>query len=575
MSLAAEDTPYRRRRPPPAGEPAARERPSEADYRKRSTSARSPARGASYAAGFALSFATGLIRNLAAPRAAAPAPSARPSRTTRPSRPAMRAHPPVRRRPGAPPPRPQAKGPQAKGQAKLAAPPAAGPFGAVLNWLRRKRDAWRAWLEGLIATFSKRGDGVFEYALVTLAYWGLTITDGAIRMLILFQVYLMGYSAMQIASLFLFYEVFGVLTNLFGGWIGANFGLRVTLFGGLGIQVAALGMLALLNPAWPTWLVIGYVMVSQALSGIAKDLTKMSSKSAIKAVVPKDADATMYRWVSLLTGSKNALKGVGFFVGALLLTVAGFNLSLLIMAGGLLFTLTALWRHLPDDLGRTKQKAKFTSMFSMDRRINILSAARFFLFGARDVWFVVALPVYLAAVFGWSPMVVGAYLALWTIGYGIVQSLAPKFIAAKPGEAPKGYTVFLWSAILTAVPVAIALGAGVFPGFSLVAGLAAFGVVFAINSAVHSYMIVHYAESEKVAMTIGFYYMANAGGRLAGTVLSGLVYQYAGGIVACLWLSAVFVGSAALISTGLILPEERRALGPPKANKGALAPLPA
>jgi Major Facilitator Superfamily len=571
MSLAAEDTPYRRRRPPPPGETGARARPAEASYRKRPVA--TSARGASYAAGFALSFATRLIRNLAAPRAVAPPPSSKPAR---PARPAMRAaaHP-ARRRAGAPPPRLRAKGKARPAPTRPARP--ASAFGAILDWLRRKREAWSERLRGLIATFSNRGDGVFEYALVTLAYWGLTITDGAIRMLILFQVYLMGYSAMQIASLFLFYEVFGVLTNLFGGWIGANFGLRVTLFGGLGIQVAALGMLALLNPAWPTWLVIGYVMLSQALSGIAKDLTKMSSKSAIKAVVPKDADATMYRWVSLLTGSKNALKGVGFFVGALLLTVAGFNLSLLIMAAGLLFTLTALWRHLPDDLGRTKQKAKFTSMFSMDRRINILSAARFFLFGARDVWFVVALPVYMAAVFGWSPMVVGGYLALWTIGYGIVQSLAPKFIAAKPGETPKGYTVFLWSAILTAVPVAIAiaLGAGVFPGFSLVAGLAAFGVVFAINSAVHSYMIVNYAESEKVAMTIGFYYMANAGGRLAGTVLSGLVYQYAGGIVACLWLSAVFVGSAALISTGLTLPEERRALGPPGGGQTAFSPAPA
>jgi MFS family permease len=579
MSLAASEPAYRRRRPAPnptSPSPTSGERRSEASYRKRpgASSGASPARGASYAAGFALSFAGRLIRNLAAPRPAPPEPPARASKPPPRAQRLAAAQKAARRQPAPPPRRPHAKA-----AAQPAAPPArpAGLLGAVRDWLRRKREAWTDKLSSLIAAFSKRGDGVFEYALVTLAYWGLTITDGAIRMLILFQVYLMGYSAMQIASLFLFYEVFGVLTNLFGGWIGANFGLRVTLFGGLGIQVVALAMLALLNPAWPTWLVIGYVMVSQALSGIAKDLTKMSSKSAIKAVVPKDADATMYRWVSLLTGSKNALKGVGFFVGALLLTVAGFNLSLVIMAGGLLFTLTALWRHLPDDLGKTKQKAKFTSMFSMDRRINILSAARFFLFGARDVWFVVALPVYLAAVFGWSPMVVGAYLALWTIGYGVVQSLAPKFIAAKPGEAPKGYTVFLWSAILTAVPaaIAVALGLGASPGFWLVAGLAAFGVVFAVNSAVHSYMIVHYAESEKVAMTIGFYYMANAGGRLAGTVLSGLVYQYAGGIVACLWLSAMFVGAATLISAGLTLPEERRALGPPFGGQRLMAPAPA
>lgn len=571
MSAVPHETPYRRRITPPS-DSAPRDRRHEHSYRRRpGATGPSAASEASYAAGFAIAFATKLVKSLVGtkPKVEEPPPTPAPSRGARTS-------PSHARRPT----RPTMRGPQPKAPLNITppkpAPPAdlgsiGGLMRAALDWLRRKHEAIRERLRALVAALSSGGDGIKEYALVTLAYWGLTITDGAIRMLILFQVYLMGYSAMQIASLFLFYEVFGVLTNLFGGWIGANFGLRVTLFGGLGIQVVALAMLALLNPAWPTWLVIGYVMASQALSGIAKDLTKMSSKSAIKAVVPKDADSTMYRWVSLLTGSKNALKGVGFFVGALLLTVTGFNLSLLIMAAGLLFVLTSLWRHLPDDLGRTKQKSKFTSMFSMDRRINILSAARFFLFGARDVWFVVALPVYMAAVFGWSPMVVGAYLALWTIGYGIVQSLAPKFIASKPGEAPKGYTVFLWSAILTAVPVviALALGAGILPGFSLVAGLAVFGVVFAINSAVHSYMIVNYAESEKVAMTIGFYYMANAGGRLAGTVLSGLVYQYAGGIVACLWLSAVFVGSAALISTGLSLPEDRRAIG--SARQGQLA----
>jgi hypothetical protein len=272
----------------------------------------------------------------------------------------------------------------------------------------------------------------------------------------------------------------------------------------------------------------------------------------------------MYRWVSILTGSKNALKGVGFFVGAVLLTLTGFTLSLLIMSAGLAYLLFALWRHLPADLGRTKEKAKFKSMFSFDRRINILSAARFFLFGARDVWFVVALPVFMAAVFGWSPVLVGAYLALWTIGYGIVQSIVPKFIAARSGETPKGYTVYFWALVLAAVPVAIALAlsAGIFPALSIAGGLAIFGVVFAINSAVHSYMIVHYAESEKVAMTIGFYYMANAGGRLIGTILSGLIYQVAG-LVGTLWVSAIFVGTSAVISTGLVFPERRAALPAP------------
>jgi hypothetical protein len=514
--------------------------------------AASVATKASYAVGFGLSFAAGLLRGLVRPTrstvAERPAPAPRPA-----------ARAPVRRqwpRPVSGPAVPI--GDVSAGPAPSRQPSLLGDiFRRARDWVRDRLERMSAGLRSLIATLSSRSDGLWHYAVVTLAYWGLTITDGAIRMLVLFQFYLMGYSAFQIASLFLLYEIFGVITNLFGGWIGANFGLRVTLFGGMGIQIVSLAMLALLNPAWPGWLAVGYVMVSQALSGIAKDLTKMSSKSSIKAVVPKDADATMYRWVSILTGSKNALKGVGFFVGAVLLTVTGFAPSLVIMSVALAYLMHSLWRHLPADLGRSKDKAKFTSMFSFDRRINILSAARFFLFGARDVWFVVALPVYLAAVFGWSPIVVGAYLALWTIGYGVVQSIVPKFIAADKGETPKGYTIYFWALVLAAVPaaIALALSAGIFPALSIAGGLAVFGVIFAINSAVHSYMIVHYAESEKVAMTIGFYYMANAGGRLIGTVLSGLIYQIAG-IVGTLWVSAIFVGVSALIAAGLALPEK-------------------
>jgi hypothetical protein len=435
----------------------------------------------------------------------------------------------------------------------------------LLAWVRFRAAGRIAGIDRSANLSITRQYGAREYALVTIAYWGITVTDGAIRMLVLFQFYLMGYSAFQIASLFLLYEIFGVITNLFGGWIGANMGLRVTLFGGMAIQILSLVMLALLNPAWSTGFVVAYVMVTQALSGIAKDLTKMSSKSAIKVLIPQGADAMMYRWVSLLTGSKNALKGVGFFVGALLLTLMGFNLALLAMGTGLSALLAALWGHLPGDLGKTRQKQKFKSMFSMDRRINVLSAARFFLFGARDVWFVVALPVYLSATFGWSPIVVGAYLALWTIGYGIVQSLAPKFVAAKKGETPKGYTLVFWAAVLAAVPaaIALALAAGMAPGLSIVGGLAVFGVIFAINSAVHSYMIVYYSESEKIAMSIGFYYMANAGGRLIGTLLSGWIYQVAG-LTGCLWVSAIFVGTATLISIELSLPAETRRLPRPE-----------
>lgn len=420
-----------------------------------------------------------------------------------------------------------------------------------LRAIEKIRD-WIASAQTKLKTLSKEGGGIFQYAIVTAAYWAFTVTDGAIRMMVLFQFHLLGYSAFQIAALFLFYEIFGVVTNFVGGWIASRMGLKFTLFGGTAIQIVALLMLAVISPSWSVGFLVTYTMISQALSGIAKDLTKMSSKSAIKSVVPKDADPALYRWVSLLTGSKNALKGVGFFVGAFLLTIAGFSGSAFILAVGLTAILCLLPKYLPNEIGKAKTGTKLTSMFALDARINILSAARFFLFGARDVWFVVALPVYMTTVLGWSPMLVGAYLALWTIGYGIVQALAPRFVSAKNGATPNGYNVMFWAAVLAAVPAAIAAALAVgFPATaSITIGLAIFGVIFAINSAVHSYMIVHYADSEKVAMTIGFYYMANAGGRLAGTVLSGGVYLVTG-IQGCLWVSALLLVIAAIVSARL------------------------
>ena len=389
-----------------------------------------------------------------------------------------------------------------------------------------------------------------NYCLVTAAYWAFTLTDGALRMLVLLHFHERGYSPLQIASLFLFYEFFGVVTNLVGGWVGARVGLNVTLWCGLGLQVVALGMLALLSPAWPLTVSVAYVMAAQALSGIAKDLTKMSSKSAIKLLVPEGASGTLFKWVSLLTGSKNALKGVGFFLGGLLLSLLGFVPALLGMAGALLAVLVATFLSLSWGIGKAKAKVKFTQIFSKTPEVNVLSAARFFLFGSRDVWFVVGLPVFLQSTLGWSFMAVGAFLALWVIGYGIVQSLAPALLRrAWKGQAPQGAAAQFWAFVLAGVAAAIALGlqVGYPPEPVLIGGLAVFGIAFAINSAVHSYLILAYTDGDKVALNVGFYYMANAGGRLAGTVLSGLVFQ-SYGLVGCLWASVALVLAAGLIS---------------------------
>jgi MFS family permease len=397
-----------------------------------------------------------------------------------------------------------------------------------------------------------------NYILVTLAYWGFTITDGALRMLVLLYFDSIGYTPLQIASLFLFYEIFGVITNFLGGWIGSQLGLKVTLYTGIGLQVFSLLMLSGLNPNWAEWVAVGYVMVAQAFSGIAKDLTKMSSKSAIRLVVPQEAQSSLFKWVAVLTGSKNALKGVGFFVGSVSLAAFGFINALLIMAGGL-FLIMFTGLMLPSGMGKIKSKVRFNQIFSKSKEINILSAARFFLFGSRDVWFVVGLPVFLRGTLKWSFYQVGGFLACWVIGYGVIQFLAPMVMQKfGSGQPPKSKTIQFWTFTLTAVPAAIAMALqlGIPGNIAIIGGLLVFGVVFAFNSAVHSYLVLAFTDDDKVALNVGFYYMANSGGRLAGTVLSGLVFEYFN-LVGCLWTSMLLVLAAGLVS--LKLPDPKPA----------------
>ncbi len=389
---------------------------------------------------------------------------------------------------------------------------------------------------------------VRQYLLVTGNYWAFTLTDGALRMLVVLHFHTLGYAPLEIAALFLFYEIFGVITNLIGGYLGARVGLNRTMNIGLAIQVIALVLLTVPS----AWLSIPLVMGAQALSGVAKDLNKMSAKSSIKLLVPGNQQGTLYKWVAILTGSKNALKGVGFFLGGLLLATAGFRGAMLIMAGALaciwLFSIIMLKK----DLGKASAKPKFRELLSKSRAINILSAARMFLFGARDVWFVIALPVYLSSTFGWSFWLVGGFMATWVIGYGIVQSAAPLITRRKDGRVPDGRVAMFWALLLAGLPAAIALGMDTqWPTQAVVViGLLVFGVVFAVNSSLHSYLIVSYAKADGVSLDVGFYYMSNAMGRLIGTVLSGWVYQ-AYGLQACLWVSSAFVAMAALISMGL------------------------
>lgn len=390
--------------------------------------------------------------------------------------------------------------------------------------------------------------GLRQYLVVTGNYWAFTLTDGALRMLVVLHFYQLGFSPLAIASLFLFYELFGVITNLVGGWLGARIGLNNTMNIGLLLQVVALSML--LVPA--SMLTVIWVMAAQALSGIAKDLNKMSAKSSLKLLLPDDAQGTLYKWVAILTGSKNALKGVGFFLGGWLLAQLGFAGAVGTMAAVLAVIWLLSLLLLKKDLGKSQFKPKFKDLFSKSSAINRLSAARLFLFGARDVWFVIALPLALASEYQWGQSQIGSFLALWVIGYGAVQAFAPIISGHKTGKVPSAAAAMRWAGALCLIPLLISAGMHYSPAplWVLLGGLLLFGAVFAINSALHSYLIVSFAGRDGVSLDVGFYYMANALGRLVGTVLSGWLYQSAG-LAACLAISSVFLLLTVLISAQL------------------------
>ncbi len=394
--------------------------------------------------------------------------------------------------------------------------------------------------------------------MVTAAYWGFTLSDGALRMLVLLHFHALGYSPLELATLFLLYEVMGMVTNLIGGWVGSRLGLNFTLYLGLALQVCALMLLSLLDPLWTKDFSVLYVLLVQGLAGVAKDFTKMSAKSALKLIVPPEEEGgkegTLFKWVALLTGSKNTLKGIGFFLGGFLLSLVGYAHSLYLMAAVLAGVLILCPLVLPAGFGQLKSKVKFTALLSKSRDINILSAARLFLFGARDVWFVVGLPLFLYDIAGFSFTATGTLMAAWVIGYGFVQAAAPGIL--RGNQDPRG---LFWVILLALIPFAMAVLEVTPLDFTIVvlAGLALFGVIFAVNSALHSYLILKYSERDHVALNVGFYYMANAAGRLVGTILSGLSYQW-GGITACLITSGIMLVVAAFFT--LFLPGPAKVL---------------
>jgi predicted MFS family arabinose efflux permease len=406
--------------------------------------------------------------------------------------------------------------------------------------------------------------GARNYAIVTAAYWGFTLTDGALRMLVLLHFFHLGYSPFVLSFLFLLYEAAGIAANFIGGWLATRFGITRMLTVGLSTQIIGFLVLSALSPDWTAAASVAWVVMAQGICGVAKDLTKTASKSAIKVAEKEaraeDAEGRLFRWVAWFTGSKNAMKGLGFFLGGVLLQVAGFRLSLWLMALMLAVVLLGVVWSLPPMMGKSKASSSARELFGKSRGVNLLAAARIFLFGARDVWFVVGVPVFLYAN-GWTFTMVGGFMALWTIFYGLTQASAPAVIKrSADGLTAEVPAARLWSALLALVPViiilALAANTPVRPDIILVAGLAVFGAAFAINSSVHSYLILAYAGSEKAAEDVGFYYAANAAGRFTGTLLSGMLYQW-GGLTACLAGSAIML-ALCFVAT-MMLPLSREA----------------
>jgi predicted MFS family arabinose efflux permease len=400
--------------------------------------------------------------------------------------------------------------------------------------------------------------GARNYAIVTAAYWGFTLTDGALRMLVLLHFFRLGYSPFTLAFLFLLYEAAGVAANLIGGWLAARYGITRMLAVGLTTQILGFLLLSGLSPDWTAAVSVAWVVLAQGVCGVAKDLTKTASKSAIKvaeaSAKAEDSEGRLFRWVAWFTGSKNAMKGVGFFLGGLLLEFLGFRGALWAMAAMLALILLGVVTSLPAMMGKAKASRSARELFAKNRGVNLLAIARVALFGARDVWFVVGVPVFLYAS-GWTFIMVGTFLALWTIGYGLVQAAAPAFVRRSPdGLSSEVPAARLWSLGLAVIPFAIAGllagGIGLRADLLLVAGLSLFGFAFAVNSSLHSYLILAYAGSEKAAEDVGFYYAANALGRFGGTLLSGLLYQW-GGLGACLVGSGLMLAVCCVMTLAL------------------------
>lgn len=394
----------------------------------------------------------------------------------------------------------------------------------------------------------------FSYLVVTASYWTFMLSDGALRMVVLLHFHQNGFSPIQLAYLFLFYELAGIFTNLTAGWLASKFGLKFTLISGLIIQILSLYLLSQLNQNWSQGFSVFYVLIVQGLSGVAKDLTKMSSKSAVKLLAPEN-NMSLFRWVAVLTGSKNTIKGLGFLVGSILLATLGFYKSLIFMTVIVSFILIVALVLLKNDLFNIKKDVKFSDVFSKSRNINFLSAARVFLFGSRDVWFVVGLPIFFYNIFSDGSLesnhrafyIVGSIMAMWVIFYGLIQANSPKLFLKINNMDPnlvqicKKWVCYLFFNVIFLTLLFSVINEELLKNLIVFLGLFIFCFIFAVNSSIHSFLILKFSKKKNVTLDVGFYYMANATGRLAGTILSGLTFQL-GGLTLSLITASIMIG---------------------------------
>jgi MFS family permease len=406
------------------------------------------------------------------------------------------------------------------------------------------------------------------FVVISASYLLFTVTDGGIRTIVLFNAFQRKFSAFEVSIMFVLYELAGTFTNFLAGIAGARWGLKATMLAGLFLQLGGIGMLFGWSEKFTKEQAIIFVTIAQMLSGISKDLVKLGGKAVTKLVTPDSKQGVLYKRVSMITGLKNSLKGVGYFLGGALVQWSYFG-ALGVMMGIVLLAIPWPALGLESGLGRTRREnITWRSVFKKNHNIQALSAARFFLFASRDAWFDVPLPFYLRSKegFGWERAAAAALLGAWIILYGQVQSWTPQLVAKPLKQFPANkYHAALWAGINAVIPLVL----GCFLQFSdifrahdvrammpiLLVGVFVFAIIFAINSSIHSYLAVKYSEGDKIAVDIGFYYMSNSAGRLFGTLVGGALFEFVGnytnGFAACFWFSLCLTVVAAAITPAL------------------------